>query len=256
MSTNRSAFPKQRLDSCAQAGLLLACGLEDAQDIEKAKRALLKAAERASKNTYPYYSLAYKRWVETTSSAKRVICRTRQRLVVGLGTDNVLETGIALHHTYGTPIIPGSALKGLAAHHCNSVWGRADVAFALTGSHFRTLFGALDSAGFITFLDAWILPDSLKASSSGLSLDVMTPHHPNYYMGDQPPTDRDDPNPIAFLSVTGAFDIAVQCDDATDPEQANRWSHLALQLVTEALSQSGAGGKTSSGYGRMDVSNR
>lgn len=39
------------------------------------------------------------------------------RLVVGLGTDNVLETGITLHHLYGVPIIPGSALKGLTRTH-------------------------------------------------------------------------------------------------------------------------------------------
>ena len=32
------------------------------------------------------------------------------RLIVGLGGDNVLETGITLHHTYGVPIIPGSAM--------------------------------------------------------------------------------------------------------------------------------------------------
>lgn len=36
------------------------------------------------------------------------------RLIVGLGTKGMLEVGIRLHHLYGYPIIPGSALKGLA----------------------------------------------------------------------------------------------------------------------------------------------
>jgi CRISPR-associated protein Cmr6 len=51
------------------------------------------------------------------------------RLIVGLGGDNVLETGLTLHHTYGVPLIPGNALKGLAAHYCDQVWGQADAEF-------------------------------------------------------------------------------------------------------------------------------
>jgi len=35
-------------------------------------------------------------------------------LVVGLGAESVLETSLTLHRIYGYPIIPGSALKGLA----------------------------------------------------------------------------------------------------------------------------------------------
>src|ERR1700680_515711 len=49
------------------------------------------------------------------------------RLIVGLGSENVLETGIRLHHTYGLPVIPGSALKGLAAHYCHEIWGKTNV---------------------------------------------------------------------------------------------------------------------------------
>ncbi len=36
------------------------------------------------------------------------------RFVVGLGAAHVLETGITLHRIFGLPIIPGSALKGVA----------------------------------------------------------------------------------------------------------------------------------------------
>ncbi len=35
------------------------------------------------------------------------------RMVVGLGGESVLETDLTLHHLYGVPMIPGSALKGL-----------------------------------------------------------------------------------------------------------------------------------------------
>ena len=36
------------------------------------------------------------------------------RIVIGLGGAHVLETNMLLHHIYGIPYIPGSALKGLA----------------------------------------------------------------------------------------------------------------------------------------------
>ena len=40
--------------------------------------------------------------------------KTRSRLIIGLGGKGTLEMGITLHHLYGFPYIPGSALKGLA----------------------------------------------------------------------------------------------------------------------------------------------
>lgn len=45
---------------------------------------------------------------------KRFSLRAASRVVVGLGAESVLETSIRLHRVYGFPIIPGSALKGLA----------------------------------------------------------------------------------------------------------------------------------------------
>lgn len=40
------------------------------------------------------------------------------RIVVGLGGAHVAETSITLHHIYGIPYIPGSALKGVTRHYC------------------------------------------------------------------------------------------------------------------------------------------
>lgn len=39
------------------------------------------------------------------------------RMVIGLGGAQVLETGMTLHHIYGIPYIPGSAVKGIARHY-------------------------------------------------------------------------------------------------------------------------------------------
>lgn len=41
---------------------------------------------------------------------------TNWRLIVGMGTNPTLETGIQLHHLYGFPYIPGSMVKGLLHH--------------------------------------------------------------------------------------------------------------------------------------------
>src|SRR6266404_6023865 len=96
------------------------------------------------------------------------------RVVLGLGMESALETGLTLHHTYGVPILRGSAIKGVTWHYCQETYGAA----------YNPIFGAPDDAGHITFEDAWITPASLKDLSnakSGLLLDVMTPHHQEYY---------------------------------------------------------------------------
>lgn len=36
------------------------------------------------------------------------------RVVVGLGTNALLQGGLALHHVYGLPFVPATALKGVA----------------------------------------------------------------------------------------------------------------------------------------------
>lgn len=55
------------------------------------------------------------------------ILHTASRLIVGLGSETTLEIHIRLHHSYGYPIIPGSALKGLtravALHHLATTLG-------------------------------------------------------------------------------------------------------------------------------------
>lgn len=46
------------------------------------------------------------------------------RMIVGLGTGSVYETGITLHHIYGFPYIPASAIKGLLRNYLiQTFWG-------------------------------------------------------------------------------------------------------------------------------------
>lgn len=60
-----------------------------------------------------------KRWEETVVQSsygqlKPMALQTAARLIVGLGAEHALETAITLDRNSGAPIIPGSALKGVA----------------------------------------------------------------------------------------------------------------------------------------------
>jgi len=162
------------------------------------------------------------------------------RMVVGLGEESVLETSVTLHHTYGIPYIPGSALKGLAASYARNrldpqTWGKDKDAY-------RYLFGDTQDAGYVTFFDA--LYDPATGGAGPLHNDVMTVHHPDYYQGkDSAPADWDSPTPISFLSATGTYLVAL----AGPP----LWVDAAFRILEKALAQDGVGAKTSSGYGRM-----
>ncbi|MDI9607571.1 MAG: type III-B CRISPR module RAMP protein Cmr6 [Atribacterota bacterium] len=51
-------------------------------------------------------------WVVDSGFTKR----TSWRLIVGLGSSHPQETSMTLHHNYGIPYIPGSAIKGATRH--------------------------------------------------------------------------------------------------------------------------------------------
>jgi CRISPR-associated protein Cmr6 len=264
------AKDRRRRPGRGHPGLLLqrflACPAEGTEFAAAEKRALLRAAVQCasqSDSLQAVYAAAYARWNasfrddELNPSEE---LRTEGRLIVGLGAENVLETGIRLHHTYGVPLVPGSALKGLASHYCHEVWGQGKKAdgvaqdnepFRRNGDFHRIAFGATDDGGVITFHDAWISPDSLK--NGALRLDVMTPHHPKWQTNEAPPTDFDSPVPVSFLSVAGTFQVRLSWSGpaGTPPERARDWTHRALRLLREALAEWGVGGKTSSGYGRL-----
>jgi CRISPR-associated protein Cmr6 len=164
------------------------------------------------------------------------------RMAVGLGGEGVLETAITLHRTYGMPFIPGSALKGLAAKfahlHLN------DDNWKLSGKFHRYLFGDTTIAGYVTFFDALLVPES-----GGLLADVLTVHHKDYYEGkDAPPADWDNPTPVPFLSAKGSYLIALSA-----PPGCDEWLAAAWVVLESALRHSGVGAKTSSSYGRMEL---
>src|SRR6266700_2237295 len=185
---------------------------------------------------------AYARW-RAMISAMGVIpfhAALDWRMAIGLGGETVLETDLTLHHLYGIPFIPGSALKGLTrAYVTGEIYPSTDI--DKDDTVVKQIFGSQERAGSVIFFDA--IPVKGQAT---FELDIMNPHYPDYYGKGEQPTNDQNPNPIIFLTVAKtAFMFALaprSPKDQDDVKQAKDWLQKALQKY-------GVGGKTSAGYG-------
>lgn len=189
------------------------------------------------------YKPFYERWTATLKDAGATLrtAKTEGRIAIGLGDESVIDTAITLHHTYGVPYLPGSALKGLAAHYARNRLNESD--WGAKTPAYTTIFGQMEEAGYITFFDALYVPNS---SSAPLAPDVLTVHHRDYYgSGAQPPADWDSPNPVSFLTATGSYLLALA--------GPSKWVSVTFEILSAALKELGIGAKTSSGYGRLTV---
>ncbi|SHL17497.1 CRISPR-associated protein Cmr6 [Fibrobacter intestinalis] len=250
MSSKRNTLPEVSKDGSSNVGLLLErfsdCESTSSQDF------LLDVATQKD----AVYECAYNRWIADIDSSNTAMSiqplKIRGRLVTGLGIAAPLEINLSLHHTYGVPWLPGSGLKGLAAHYCDKVWGAEDSNFKKDGSAYKVMFGDQEQSGSLVFHDGWWIPEEKPA----FKLDVITVHHQDYYGGNAPkPTEFDSPVPVQFLSVSGAFKVAVQClcnfENEVEQRRAKEWAVLGLNLLQESLANWGFGGKTNAGYGRV-----
>lgn len=233
-----------------------------------------------------------------TARWRPVSVTTAGRSAVGLAATAPYENaGWAFHHTYGFPILPAASLKGVARHFLRDEWGwlldsegapkkggagrrpiaevprlaslslgplkaprsgrpallpanpTADALAAL-------LFGGpadAEGEGALTVLDGW------PTDNGGwFEVDVLTPHHGEYYSSDsgKKPTDGDDPTPHSFLALRDGlrFNVWVGISSWLRPlDGACRRVLLDAgeAILRIALETSGIGAKTASGYGRM-----
>src|SRR5579885_2434230 len=188
--------------------------------------------------------------------------KTTGRLIVGLGIESVIETGIALHHTYGVPYLPGSALKGLTASYMQRIREKlkpkdeqADAAaYEQINQAFNVIFGDTDDAGYITFFDALYMPGT-GHNGQALHPDIITVHHQEYYQHSKDqrskdqndrqsaPADWDSPIPVPFLSATGSFLVALAAPDIRDKTEREQWLSSTGRLLGAALKNMGIGAK-------------
>ncbi|HOV79311.1 MAG TPA: type III-B CRISPR module RAMP protein Cmr6 [Bacillota bacterium] len=241
MSSRRNRLANLSLQeaSTTNAGLWLDKFIHNqAEDDKKSRRSLVD--DVAGVKESDEYSIWFKRW-EGTLLNYGAQCRVAEvlgRMAVGLGEESVLETSVALHHTYGVPYIPGSAIKGMAASFARQYLGDK---WQVGASAYKTVFGDTENAGYFIFFDALPLP-----GTGHLYPDVITVHHKDYYQkGNLPPADWDNPSPVPFLSATGKYLIAVAGPAA--------WTSRVFEILQYAFLELGVGAKTSSGYGRLKL---
>ena len=240
------ASPQQA--ASGHAGLILDRFLTSATDAS-AKSALLDGVTGARLSSL--YVQRYARWRAAIGALPGValgVFSVAGRVIVGLGNESTLETGITLQQVDGTPFIPGSALKGLSSHYAAQHLATQDTGYARDGDYHQVLFGTTANAGYVSYFDAWYVPGSAPADRP-LARDTITVHHPRYYTGGErrrAPWDLDDPNPVPFLSARGKFLVAMQGPDVA-------WAKLAFAVLSQALADWGVGAKTSSGYGQLEL---
>lgn len=195
------------------------------------------------------------------------------RMIIGLGTDTVYETGMTLHHIYGFPYIPGQAVKGVLRSYIINEFFESKEKDAYTDKLFCDIFGCPKESvykearqGNIYFFD--ILPQNTPT----IEVDIMNPHYSDYYdKGKKPPADYLSPKPFNFLTVgkDTKFEFILGIPQkVTQKFRDYRDSALAKRireefgidddagllkasevLLHKALTTHGIGAKTAVGYG-------
>ena len=174
--------------------------------------------------------------------------KTDWKLSIGLGQISVYETSLTLHHIYGVPYIPGSAIKGSFRSYIINEFFQNKEENALKEKWFVDIFGNETQQGKIIFFDSF-------SKDFKILKDIMNPHYPDYYNGDVPPTDDQNPIPINFLTVEGTFKFVIGAKQNIEIK-VNEKKENILDFVKEKLKDSlknfGIGAKTAVGYGYFD----
>ncbi len=188
-------------------------------------------------NLLKRHSLIVKSLENTGFRIETIESRLSWRMVIGLGASHPQETSMTLHHIYGIPYIPGSAVKGVTRHWVILSKFGNDEKKAEEDEDFRNIFGTQAQAGKVIFFDAYPV-DEIK-----LKIDIMNPHYQDYYSKGEPPADWQNPTPIKFLTVEKTkFSFSLACRDEDLLQKATNY-------LKEALRDHGVGAKTALGYG-------
>lgn len=201
--------------------------------------------------------------------------QTRSRAAVGLGNVSVIEnSGLALHGTYGVPILPAASLKGIARAllvqdpECARTIVRRVLeapqskALVLELAEFlradpaescealaQTLFGGVQAdgeqmneglgkrAGLISIQDGLPVPLAGRPEDfAWFVVDVLTVHHQGYYDGRfDAADDTADPVPVHFLSLASGVSFSVLVHESFVPNPLSRGCRELCVEIAEAL---------------------
>ena len=235
----------------------------------------------------PDYARSFERWKASFSATGDRLAELTlaSRLLIGHGNASAI-VGLTVHHTWGVPVIPGSALKGLVAHYVDAIYGptdpgkkpweqqgderaRADYQSVTwnrrriergPGAIYRALFGAPDARE----------DEALREHdfAAGAAAGVVTFHDALYVPGsiaDNKPFAADvltvhqkgyydssgqsAPNDYASPNPVAFLTVRPKCRLLLALSGPSEWTELAGQLLADALRNWGVGGKTAAGYG-------
>lgn len=238
----------------------------------------------------PDYRAHVDAWIASfaRTSARLFTLTLDARLLIGHGNASGTDVGLTVHHTWGVPIVPGSALKGTLAHHVATTYGSSgttpdpdhdpwrgvgwtDTAIARgPGELYRALFGAPDAdddratgapgatRGYVVFHDALYLGvaspvreviSPAPESTRPFAADTLTVHQKRYY------DDRGKSEPCDHddPNPVGFLTVRPKAQFVVVLEGPPDWTALAGQLLRESLAQRGVGGKTTNAYGRATL---
>lgn len=197
-----------------------------------------------------------------------ITARLAAPFITGLGGNHPTETGMLLDRNTGLPYIPASGIKGvLRLAHALNLAERYPELVRETRNGFeipdrepsiRKYFGDADAGsgdavrGQLVFLDAF--PKAVPA----IRLDIMTPHFSEYYKGNQPPRETDNPVPVPFMVVAEGTEFVFRVFALPLPEDAtvsrtfdDADGGILREMFRRAFVDLGFGAKTSVGYGRF-----
>lgn len=213
----------------------------------------------------------YQRWQQIVQSfhhRKSFTATPEWRMVVGLGQTSILETSMTLDRTTGIPVIPGSALKGLAASYAllcvlkktNRIdeveevyqkYRKKEISeLSENYQEFISIFGYQGQAGNVIFLDA------VPTKPPKLEPDIMNNHYPDYYgdkTGKAAPTPYQNPNPVYFLTLGKSSQFAFAVASRTQNGESQSLVNCACEWLQSGLSELGIGAKTAAGYGYLEI---
>ncbi|MBN2032701.1 MAG: type III-B CRISPR module RAMP protein Cmr6 [Deltaproteobacteria bacterium] len=216
----------------------------DIKDSESKKKHLERMSRQSPASSARYLFEQRKKELQMLNSSGYIVRAWTQKLqrplASGLGIESALENGITLDHTYGLPVLMGSALKGICQDQYledKGVIFQPEERWKVKNSlEFIAVFGLQtplsDERGFgtewqekairgrVIFFDAVPVP---PRQGEWLPFDgkagFMNPHYGDYYQNADPPGDYLKTNPIGFPTIKEGtvflFSVAIR----TIPEE-------------------------------------
>ncbi len=249
-----------------------------------------KLNDEIQKGNFPFLSKVEKLVEDLQSSGykiQKVEGKINWRLIVGLGAAHPEETSMTLHHIYGIPYIPGSALKGVTRHwtllkfaevYHKNLRDKRDAAFEeaikIVSQSLEygkdldisivceykdqrncleeriTFSEIMDMFGTRRSQGKTIFLDAYPSGAVDLQIDIINPHYPEYYSKSKQPGDWQQPVPVPFLAIENAkfvFYLGIR-----ENENFNLLKKATF-LMADALCKHGIGAKTSLGYGIFNL---